>query len=82
MSINGREGGGANCETVAKKRFFVLNMVRLSGAILIALGLGIIANGFMDLPIEAGYAVFAIGVFEFVVLPIILSRKWKSPAQE
>ncbi len=80
MSINGQEGDTANSETVAKTRFFVLNLVRLSGAILIALGLGIIANGFMDLPVEAGYAAFAVGVFEFVVLPIILSRKWKSPA--
>jgi hypothetical protein len=82
MSADDHNDKVLDSETAAKSRFIILNVVRLSGAILIALGLGIIANGFMDLPVEAGYAAFAVGVFEFVVLPIILSRKWKSPAQE
>jgi hypothetical protein len=82
MSADGHNDKVLNSEAAAKSRFIILNVVRLSGAILIALGLGIIANGFMDLPVEAGYTAFAIGVFEFVVLPILLSRKWKSPTKE
>jgi hypothetical protein len=73
-------GDTANEDAIARKRFAILSAVRLSGAIMLAIGLAIIANGFMDLPIEAGYAVFAVGVFDFIAMPVILSRKWKSPA--
>jgi hypothetical protein len=68
-------------EVTVRKRYLILNAARLSGAVLLALGLAIIANRFMDLPIEAGYALFAVGVFEFIVLPVILSRRWKTPEQ-
>lgn len=65
----------------ARNRYLIISVARLSGAVLLAIGLAIIANGFMDLPIELGYALFAIGVFEFIALPVLLSRRWKSPEQ-
>ncbi len=69
-------------EAQAKLRFFIIGFVRLMGAFLMAFGLAVIARGFMDIPKPAGFAFFAFGLFEFLVLPIILSRKWKSPSDQ
>jgi hypothetical protein len=66
-------------EAQAKLRFFIIGFVRLMGAMLIAFGLAIIARGFLDIPKPAGFVFFGFGLFEFMVLPVILSRKWKSP---
>ena len=68
----------ANSEALARKRFAVIGAVRITGGAMLVFGLAIIANGFMDLPIMAGYIFFAIGAFDFIALPVILSRKWKS----
>jgi hypothetical protein len=65
-------------EAQVKMRFFIISFVRLMGAALIAFALAVIARRFADIPVVAGYAFFAFGFFEFAVLPIILSRKWKS----
>jgi hypothetical protein len=69
-------------EKQAKARFLFLNLMRLCGAVFIAFGLAIIANGFMRLPVEFGYLIFAVGVFEFIALPVILSRHWQSPPSQ
>ena len=63
----------------ARSRFLIINASRLAGGIFIAIGLAIIANGFMDMPIEAGYAIFALGAIEFIVVPVLLARMWKTP---
>ncbi len=68
-------------EQKARTRYLIINAARLSGAVLLAIGIAIIANGFMDLPVEAGYLIFAIGAFEFIGLPVYLSRRWKTPEQ-
>lgn len=65
-------------EDQARQRFLVLNLVRLSGAVLAAVGLTVIA-GKLDLPIASGYILFAVGLFEALFMPAILARKWKSP---
>lgn len=66
-------------ETKAQQRFLVLNLVRISGAIMLVLGLAVIANGVFDLPVAAGYALFVVGIFDFMVVPLLLAKKWKSP---
>jgi uncharacterized membrane protein YesL len=66
-------------EAQVKLRYFIIGFVRLMGAVLMALGLTIIALGFMDIPKPAGIAFLGFGLFEFLVMPVILSRKWKSP---
>jgi hypothetical protein len=66
-------------EANTRGKLLVINAARLAGAIMIALGLAIIVNRFQDLPMEIGYFLFAMGVFEFVVVPLILARKWKAP---
>jgi hypothetical protein len=65
-------------EALARKRYTVISSVRIFGGAMLVFGLAIIANGFMGLPVLAGYVFFAIGVFDFIALPAILSRKWKS----
>jgi len=71
----------AGDEDKARNRYLVIGAARLSGAVMLGIGLAIIANGFMGLPIEAGYALFAVGAFEFAVLPVWLARKWKTPEE-
>ncbi|NJM50998.1 MAG: hypothetical protein HC843_09080 [Sphingomonadales bacterium] len=65
----------------ARERYLIISAARLAGAVMIAISLGIIANGFMDLPVEAGYILFAIGVVEFIITPLILARMWKTPEE-
>jgi hypothetical protein len=65
-------------EALAQKRYYLLSASRLAGAVMIATGLGVIANGFMNLPIMAGYALVLAGAFGFMVIPPILARRWKS----
>ncbi len=65
-------------EAQIKLRFFIISFVRLMGALLIAFSLAVIMRGFMDIPKVAGYVFFVFGFFEFAVLPMLLSRRWKS----
>ncbi len=65
-------------EALARKRYAIISAVRLMGSAMLVFGLAIIANGIMDLPVTVGYLFFAIGVFDFIALPAILSRRWKS----
>lgn len=65
-------------DALAKKRFFALNAIRICGAIFIGFGLAILANGFMDLPKIVGVGLFLVGIFEFIAVPFMLARAWKS----
>jgi hypothetical protein len=69
-------------EAQVRLRFFIIGFVRLMGGVLITFGLAVIARGFMGIPKPAGVVFFGFGLFEFLVLPIILSRKWKSPSDQ
>ncbi len=68
-------------EDQARARFITLGVVRLSGAVMAAFGLTVIA-GKLAMPIEAGYLLFALGLFEALFMPAILARKWKSPPND
>ena len=65
-------------EDQARQRFIVLNLVRLTGLFAALFGLAIIA-GKLDLPRELGYVAFVIGLFDAMLLPPLLARKWKTP---
>ncbi len=69
-------------EATARKRYGIISAVRLAGGAMLVLGLAIIANGLMNLPVEVGYALFAAGAFGFIAAPAMLSRRWKSPADK
>ena len=66
-------------ETKAQYRFLVLNIVRITGAIMLVLGLAIITRGVFDLPKAAGYVLFVVGIIDFMLVPLLLAKKWKSP---
>jgi hypothetical protein len=65
-------------ETKAQQRFLVISLVRISGAIMLAVGLAIIAKGLYGLPKVAGYALFLVGIVDFIAMPLLLSKRWKS----
>lgn len=65
-------------ETKAQQRFLVLNLVRISGAIILVIGLAVIANGVFGLPVAAGYVLFLIGIIDFMLVPLLLAKRWKS----
>ena len=65
----------------AGARFAVLQMVRLSGAVLAFAGVLIIAgkvSWLPRLPEAAGYVLIAVGLADFFVAPMLLARRWKS----
>lgn len=70
----------------AMGRFFALQAVRLSGAVMVLLGVMIgtgRAPAFLaDLPVEAGYGLAALGLFEFFFVPRLLAQKWKNPDRQ
>lgn len=62
----------------ARARFFALQLIRWTGAALALAGL-LVINRKIDLPIEAGYALFAVGVIDALIFPTLLAKRWKSP---
>ncbi|MCX7284064.1 MAG: hypothetical protein NTX28_08455 [Novosphingobium sp.] len=67
----------------AMGRFFALQAVRLSGAVMVLLGVMIGTQRapalLSGLPQEAGYVLAALGLVEFFWIPRLLARKWKTP---
>jgi hypothetical protein len=65
----------------AAVRFAVLQLVRLSGAVLALVGV-LIVSGKMSLlpklPEGAGYVLVGAGLIDFYVAPMLLARRWKS----
>ncbi|MEI6642484.1 MAG: hypothetical protein WCL10_10635 [Novosphingobium sp.] len=65
----------------AAARFAVLQLVRLSGALLALVGVLIVAgkvSWLPKLPEAAGYVLIAAGLIDFYALPPLLARRWKS----
>lgn len=62
----------------AAARFWTLQALRLSGVVMIVLGAMVVA-GTLDLPDLAGPVLIALGMADFFVLPLLFSRRWKSP---
>lgn len=65
-------------ETKAQYRFLVINICRITGAVMLVLGLAVIARGAFGLPIAAGYVLFLVGMIDFILAPFLLSKRWKS----
>ena len=68
-------------DDLARSRFFVIQLVRLSGAVMVVAGLAVLV-GKLDLPRAAGVVLALVGLFDFAVAPMLLARRWKSPPQE
>lgn len=65
-------------ETRAQYRFLIINIARITGAVMLVLGLAVISREAFGLPKEAGYLLFLVGMAEFLLLPVFLSKRWKS----
>ena len=66
--------------TRARNRFIIIQLVRISGVALVLIGL-LVMNGRINLPREAGFVLAAAGLFEAMLAPLLLARKWKTPPQ-
>jgi hypothetical protein len=67
-------------EDQAKQRFFVLQAVRVSGAVLALFGV-LVMVGKVDLPAWSGYVLFVAGMIELMIVPPLLARGWRTPRQ-
>ncbi|MFM6951369.1 MAG: hypothetical protein ACKOW1_10150 [Novosphingobium sp.] len=67
-------------DTRARNRFIVIQLVRISGVAMVLVGL-LVMNGRIDWPREVGFALAAVGLFEAMIAPILLARKWKTPSE-
>lgn len=67
-------------EDLAKQRFVMMQVARLSGIGLALAGITIVA-GKLDLPRAAGVLLFLFGLTEALFLPKFLAKRWKSPPQ-
>lgn len=68
----------ARAEVQAQYRFLVINLCRITGAIMLVVGLAIIAREAFGLPKAAGYFLFLVGMLDFLLVPVLLSKRWKS----
>ena len=68
----------ARAEMQAQYRFLVINLCRIIGAIMLVVGLAAIAREALGIPKAAGSLLFAVGMLNFLLLPVYLSKRWKS----
>nr|WP_315456411.1 hypothetical protein [uncultured Sphingorhabdus sp.] len=65
-------------ETRTQYRFLVLNLCRLTGAVMLVIGLAVIAREAFGLPKAAGYLLFVVGMIDLILVPVLLAKRWKS----
>ena len=68
----------ARAEVQAQYRFLVINLCRITGAIMLVVGLAVIAREAFGLPKASGYLLFLVGMLDFLLVPVLLSKRWKS----
>ena len=72
-----------DADALAKKRFFALNAIRITGAIFVLAGFVLIRGGWAlaGQPADRwiGVLIVLIGLFDFAVMPKLLARRWRSP---
>lgn len=65
-------------DETARNRFMVINAVRVSGVIMVAVGM-LINAGVVAAPDIAAYVLIAVGVIDVFVVPQVLARRWRTP---
>ena len=68
-------------EDQAKKRFFLLAGIRLSGVLIAFLGIAIVMRRLVEPADIIGTALIAVGAFQVIILPVLLLRRWRSPPE-
>ncbi|UOR15631.1 hypothetical protein [Qipengyuania aquimaris] len=61
----------------AVSRFYIIQFLRLGGAILVVAAILILTDT-IDAPDIVGYALLAVGLADFFLMPTFLARKWSS----
>lgn len=62
----------------AAARFWMLQLMRLGGILLVVGGV-LIISGRVPGPEALGYGLLVFGAFEFFAMPLLLAKRWKSP---
>ncbi len=71
-------------EFLAKSRWQTMQLLRFTGIIVMIIGMWIWAGDILRIggwPM-LGVPIFALGIFEALVLPVILAKRWKSQPDE
>ncbi len=66
-------------DQTAQMRFSIISLVRLTGAILVAVGLLSVAEAIDWIPQGLDYAMAIAGFFMAFIAPRMLARRWRSP---
>lgn len=67
-------------DELARKRFMILNLVRLGSIVLIIAAMANIAGKLLPaLSPVLGYVLLVAGAVDFFLAPIILKRAWRTP---
>ena len=69
-------------EDTARTRFAIISLVRLGGAVLVAIGMLSIADAIDWIPTGLDYAAVAAGLFGAMIAPRMLARRWRTPDDE
>lgn len=64
----------------ARSRWIAIQAMRWIGLVLVGVGL-LVVNHRIDLPEIAGYVLVGVGLFDALIMPTILARRWKSPLE-
>jgi hypothetical protein len=68
-----------NDADLAKKRFFALGLIRLTGVALAFLGIAIIAKRLIEPAEIVGGVLIALGIVDVMVVPLLLVKRWRTP---
>ena len=77
-SLEGNERSGH--DDPARWRFYAIAAIRLSGAVMVMIGL-LGLNNALPIPAIASYALIAVGLVDAFVMPIVLSKRWSTRNQ-
>ncbi|WP_414901606.1 hypothetical protein ACMT1E_00845 [Sphingomonas flavalba] len=72
-------GDNRDRDAQARTRYFALSLVRLSGAVLVLIGIVVTSGRVESLPAVAGYALIGAGLLDMVLFPRLLARRWRTP---
>lgn len=65
-------------DDVARNRWLIISALRLGGVAMVVIGILILRQILGGSPV-VGYGLLAIGLIDFMVVPLLLARRWRSP---
>ena len=68
----------ATREALAKRRYFIIQVVRVAGVVMVLLGL-MVLNAKLSWPQLVGYFLVLNGLFDALFLPTLMAGRWKTP---